>query len=89
MEQPEAGAKTPVHLSPQDNTQLWEGLGRFSLRSAASYVMGPYDPLGLASPLSLRAKLLLRRSHVALEFWDQELPKDIKREWGGLIGELQ
>ena len=51
--------------------------------------MGQYDPLGLAAPLSLRAKLLLRRSHAAAKSWSKELPKDIKKEWGGLIGELQ
>ena len=51
--------------------------------------MGHYDPLGLTSPVSLRTKLILRKSHVASESWDQETPRDIKREWGGLIGKLQ
>ena len=61
------GKKVPVQLLPQDIAQLRGGLGSFSLRTAASYVMGQYDPLGLAAPLSLRAKLLLRRSHAAAE----------------------
>ena len=58
-------SKTPVHLSHQDIAQLREGQGRFSLRSAASYVMGHYDPLGLTSPISLRTKLIRRKFYVA------------------------
>ena len=79
------GTETSVHLSHQDIAQIREGQGR----SAASYVMGHYNPLGLTLPISMRTKLLLRKSHVASESWDQEIPNDIKREWGGLIGELQ
>ena len=44
--------------------------------------MGKYDPLGLVSPLSLKAKLLLLISHSSSEGWS-------KKAWGELITELQ
>ena len=83
------GTRTPVKLSLLELSKLRSGLGTFSLRAAASYVMSQYDPLGLVSPISLKAKLLLRRSHSSSKGWSQELPRDIKMAWGELATELQ
>ena len=80
--------KEEKHLTRAEVDNLKQGNGRFSLRIAASYVMGQFDPLGLCAPISMRTKSLLRRSHAASEGWDKELPRDIKEAWGDLVGEL-
>ena len=44
--------------------------------------------MGLVSPLTMKAKLLLRRTHAGSKGWDEELPVDIKGAWGELVSEL-
>ena len=83
------GSKTEMNMTVTEVRRLKQGLGTFSLRTALSYLMGLYDPLGLTSPLNMRGKLLLRQTHAAAGGWDQELPNDIKKEWGHYILELK
>ena len=49
-----------------------------------------YDPLGLASPLTLVGKMLYREACDARTLWDYELPKELKsmwESWGGALPE--
>jgi hypothetical protein len=83
------GLKEEVVFSEGELSRLRSGLGSLTLRTALSYVMGKYDPLGLASPLSMKMKLLLRRTHPVAGGWDLDLPPDIKTAWGELVTELR
>ena len=40
-----------------------------------------YDPLGLASPVTLVGKMLYREACDARTLWDYELPKELKSMW--------
>jgi hypothetical protein len=83
-----AGVKEEVRLSEGELAELRRGRGSLSLRICLSYVMGQYDPLGLASPLRIRQMLLLRRTHRVADTWDAELPGEVKEAWGNIIVEL-
>ena len=48
-----------------------------------SQVNGIYDPMGLASPLTVKEKILMRRlwaSEVKLG-WDDTIPDELRNEW--------
>jgi hypothetical protein len=82
------GHKIPVQLTTADLATLRRGEGHLTLKVCLSYLMGHYDPLGLVSPLLMKGKLLLRRTHSESGGWDKELPADIKKAWGFYITEL-
>ncbi|XP_033729154.1 uncharacterized protein LOC117318257 [Pecten maximus] len=53
----------------------------YSRRGVLATVNSLYDPLGFASPVSLKGKLLLR-DHVNCTLdWDDPLPEDRREEW--------
>ena len=47
-----------------------------------------YDPLGLASPVTLVGKMLYREACDARTPWDSELPKELKSKWESWEGGL-
>ena len=47
-----------------------------------------FDPLGLISPIVVRAKLLLQQCWSANLIWDQRVPQNIHGEWLNLIHDL-
>ena len=44
-------------------------------------VMSIYDPLGLLSPFTLKAKLLLRKTWELRLGWDEPMPENLQSEW--------
>ena len=59
-------------------------------RFILSVVNGIYDPLGLLTPFTIRAKILLRKiwAHEPRLDWDDDLPASIKSEWMNFISEI-
>ena len=55
-----------------------------------SQVNGVYDPMGLVSPFTVRAKKVLRKlwGHENKLDWDDPIPEHIKREWITFFEEL-
>lgn len=48
-----------------------------------------FDPLGLVSPVSVRAKLLMQILWKEKYEWDQPLPDEIKNKWIDIVQELR
>ena len=46
-----------------------------------------FDPLGILSPISVRAKLLMQRLWQQHAMWDEPLDTDILEEWTGILAE--
>ena len=59
-----------------------------SKRSLLSQVNGIYDPLGLATPFTVRAKILLRKLNAQKLDWDDPIPQTERNEWIKFFGEL-
>ena len=53
----------------------------FTLRLVLEQVMSIYDPYGLLAPLSLHAKILLRKIWTLKLKWDDPLPEEMRCEW--------
>ncbi|XP_045178019.1 uncharacterized protein LOC123538117 [Mercenaria mercenaria] len=47
-----------------------------------------YDPLGLLSPVTVRAKIMLQHIWQEKFDWDTELPADIQHRWENLVNDL-
>ncbi len=50
-------------------------------RTVLSSVAKLFDPLGLISPLIIKAKIIMQQLWKAGIDWDDELPEDLKQEW--------
>ncbi|CDW53743.1 RVT 1 and Peptidase A17 and DUF1758 domain contai ning protein [Trichuris trichiura] len=50
-------------------------------RELVSMAAKLYDPLGLLTPSTIRAKILFQRTWQSGTAWDETLPEDITREW--------
>ena len=50
-------------------------------RMVLQQVMGIYDPMGLISPFTIKAKMYLRETWILKLDWDDPLPQDMKRKW--------
>ena len=74
--------KTPVHLSPPGYCTAPEWPGKVLPKVRGILRHGPLRCPWPDIAISLRTKLLLRKSHVATESCKQEIPKDFKRESG-------
>ncbi|XP_011859038.1 PREDICTED: uncharacterized protein LOC105556551, partial [Vollenhovia emeryi] len=68
-------------LPESDMLQFESELGRDSKtkREVLSSISKLFDPLGLASPLVVRAKLILQRTWQLKLGWDDELPPDLQQ----------
>ena len=53
----------------------------FTRRRLLSTLNSFYDPLGLAAPILIRGKLLLRKMNAATTDWDMILPKEYVNDW--------
>lgn len=60
-------------------------------RSILSAICSIYDPLGLLTPVTIRAKILLRKIWASKPSigWDDTLPEDICKEWSLMYKDLQ
>lgn len=59
-------------------------------RMVLSQVNGIYDPMGLVSPFTVRAKIMLRKlwaQDKKLD-WDDAMPERLRREWVTFFEEL-
>ena len=67
-----------------------EGTRSLTLRYILSWTMRIYDPLGLVSPLVLRAKVLLRRLQCKGRplHWDRDIDGEEKARWADLLQEI-
>ena len=63
---------------------------KITKRNILSYVNSIYDPLGLLSPFTVKAKIILRKIWVLQPKcdWDDDLPDDIKNEWNVIYSEI-
>ena len=58
-------------------------------RMVLSLVNGIYDPLGLAAPFVVQAKMLLRKlSREKVLDWDDPMPEELREEWIRFISQL-
>jgi hypothetical protein len=48
-----------------------------------------FDPLGILSPITVRAKILMQTLWEGKFEWDQPLPADIQAKWYDLARDLQ
>ena len=63
----------------------------FTMRSVLSTINSIYDPLGLLTPLTIRAKIVMRKLWVyepKLD-WDDELPQSLQSEWRNILHDIQ
>ena len=57
-------------------------------RNVLKQVMSIYDPLGLLSPFTLKAKILLRKTWEIKLGWDDCLPPELHQDWCKFFAEL-
>ena len=62
----------------------------FSKRSVLSTVNSIYDPLGLLTPITILAKILMRKMwvHEPKLDWDDELPESLEKEWRNILHDM-
>ncbi|XP_049866070.1 uncharacterized protein LOC126366823 [Pectinophora gossypiella] len=58
-------------------------------REALKIVMSLFDPLGLASPVTVRAKLVLQEAWRRGTGWDEVLDDDLSERWGRWLNDLR
>ena len=58
-------------------------------REALKIVMSLYDPLGLASPVTIRAKQILQEAWRRGTDWDQHIDQDLATQWRSWILHLE
>ncbi|XP_011860459.1 PREDICTED: uncharacterized protein LOC105557752 [Vollenhovia emeryi] len=77
-------------LPESDMLQFESELGRDSRTKCEvlSSISKLFDPLGLASPLVVRAKLIMQRTWQLKLGWDDELPPDLQQAWIKYMQEL-
>lgn len=72
---------------PNNDSKLTPPLTK---RMILSQVNSMYDPLGLAGPFTVRAKILMRHLWANSEKldWDDPIPEDNKQQWSAFFNEL-
>ncbi|XP_011861230.1 PREDICTED: uncharacterized protein LOC105558252, partial [Vollenhovia emeryi] len=61
----------------------------FTKRAIASDIARLYDPLGLISPVVIRAKVLLQELWLLKIEWDETLPTDVQERWSAFRQQLR
>ena len=76
------------HMKP-DNITNYVNTEYISKRQILAIVNGIYDPLGLISPFTVKAKILMRRiwAHKTID-WDDPIPESLKKEWESFFNEI-
>ena len=79
-----------VTWSRADIEGMRAGTKALTARCVLSWTMGIYNPLGLVSPLVLRAKVLLRRLQGKGRPlpWDRDMNREEKARWADLLQEI-
>ena len=68
----------------KSSLELKDWTKRGVLRAIASH----YDPLGLASPITIRPRRLLQRIWTTNIGWDEPLPKEVQQVWEETLSQL-
>lgn len=68
----------------KNSLELKDWTKRGVLRAIASH----YDPLGLASPITIRPRRLLQNIWTTNVGWDEPLPKEIQQTWEEALSQL-
>ena len=64
--------------------------GKFTKRTVLSKISQIYDPLGLASAVTIRARVALQEIWKMKKFdWDDPLPEEIKNTWIKLFADIE
>ena len=73
--------------NPNNDAKLTPPLTK---RVISSQVNSMYDPLGLAGPFTVRAKILMRHLWATSEKldWDDPISEDNKQQWSAFFNEL-
>ena len=58
-------------------------------RMCLGQVNGIYDPLGLLAPVTVKAKILLRKMWGLKLGWDDPVSEEMRKEWFSFFGELR
>jgi hypothetical protein len=69
------------HFEFQGITELLVHKDKETMRSLCSRAAKVFDPLGLASPVLISAKIMIQQCWKAKLHWDDELPPGIRLEW--------
>ncbi len=65
-----------------------ESSSKVTRRLMLKFVASFFDPLGLLSPVFLRAKSFLQLKSELMKDWDDPLPKELVPEWNALTTEI-
>ena len=60
-----------------------------TMRSVASLLARPFDPIGLLSPFILQARLIMQECHLLGMKWSDTLPQELQPRWKRWVGQLQ
>ncbi|XP_055916442.1 uncharacterized protein LOC129949183 [Eupeodes corollae] len=61
---------------------------RYTKRSILSLASSLFDPMGLLSPIIIRAKIVLQQLWIEKLDWDDSIPEAIEAEWRQFINDL-
>ena len=59
-----------------------------TMRSVASLLARPFDPIGLLSPFILQARLIMKECHLLGMKWSDTLPHELQPRWKRWVGQL-
>ena len=71
------------------NAQVKGQVGRVTRRIMLSTIATCFDPLGLVSPFIVGGKLLFQEATRLKLSWDEDIPRDLEKEWNRWISVLQ
>ena len=60
-----------------------------TMRSVASLLARPFDPIGLLSPFILQARLIMKDCHLLGMKWSDTLPQELQPRWKRWVEQLQ
>ena len=60
-----------------------------TMRSVASLLARPFDPIGLLSPFILQAWLTMKKCYLHGMKWSDTLPQELQQRWKRWVGQLQ
>ena len=59
------------------------------MRSVASLLARPFDPIEILSPFILQARLIMKECHLLSMKWSDTLPQELQPRWKRRVGQLQ
>lgn len=89
----EVGKMLGVMWDPEEDTIQFPyenlGLKNDNTKTALASIQARiFDPLGLVSPFTLRAKLIIKEAHRQKIGWKELIPADIEHDWSDWLSQL-